>query len=190
MTMTVAVRVLHGRCQTISNATTNKTWSVFSCKLVDAHGNYCGFESKSFGSQDSQKKAMEAVHKKFADGLAFRMSRITSVKAANPLWDFFSVMQIVEYEIKKNVPSVVMTPILASTGDDKISPQSIESKIRLQDLGSTGGPHSGHLCCPEGMHTAFKTIRQSSGVGAVVSRREWRQNCIDMVVVNAEASDV
>jgi hypothetical protein len=144
--LSIAVRILHGRSQVHTNPRTSKTWSVFAAKLVDAHGNYCGFEAKAFGADDGQKKAMDGFQKKFADGLAFRMSRIKSVKSANPQWDFYSVMQIIDYEAKKDGASVVLTPIQVGSAEDKSLPLSIESKIRLKDLESLQDSRAVDIC--------------------------------------------
>ena len=144
--LSIAVRILHGRSQVHTNPKTNKKWSVFACKLVDVQGNYCGFEAKAFGADDSQKKAVDGFEKKFADGLAFRVSRIKSVKSANPQWDFFSVMQIIDYEAKKDGASVVLTPILAGSAEDKSLPLSIESKILLKDLESLQDTRTVDIC--------------------------------------------
>ena len=163
---------------------------MFLCKLVDAHGNYCGFESKAFGAEDGQKKAMDAVHKKFADGLAFRMSRIRSVRAANPQWDFFSVMQIVDYEVKKDGPFVVMTPILAQSVDDKSLPQSIESKIQLKDLDSLQESRTVDLCAVLKSCTPPAKASDKAPIWELSLADEWCQHRIDMVVRNAEAYNI
>ena len=145
--LSINVRFLHCQVRTVApKKNPLRSWSCFSAKLIDADGDYCGFEAKAFGTEEDQKKAMHAFKERFADGLAFTLSNIKMVKSANATWDFYSVMQVVDYQVKAKVPTVKLTPILKSSIDDKALPHFIETRLRLSDLQSLQDGRTVDLC--------------------------------------------
>jgi len=59
--LSINVRFLQCQVRTVApKKNPLRSWSCFSAKLIDADGDYCGFEAKAFGTEEDQKKAMHA----------------------------------------------------------------------------------------------------------------------------------
>ena len=136
--LTIHARALNGYSRVIpqKNKNPDATWSLFVVRLVDKAGNYVGLEVKAWGSKDAQAATMKAMEAKFKDGLAFTFSSIKNVRAADPRFEFYSVMQVITFETKAGAASLKMVPILASSADDKALPHVIEPKLVFSDLSS------------------------------------------------------
>jgi hypothetical protein len=119
---------------------------LFVVRLIDKAGNYVGLEVKAWGSKEAQAATMKAMEAKFKDGLAFVFSGIKNVRAADPKFESYSVMQVITFDPKVAAGGLKMVPILANSVDDKALPHAIESNLEFSDLSSLQAGRQIDIC--------------------------------------------